>query len=136
MITVFTNGCFDILHVGHIRLLQWARSQGGFLTVGLNSDISVRRLKGPNRPIVAEAERKEILLALRCVDQVIIFKEDTPLELLDQIRPQILVKGPECLGQVVPGQEFVESLGGCVMIPDWPIDISTSGIMRLINRAK
>jgi D-beta-D-heptose 7-phosphate kinase/D-beta-D-heptose 1-phosphate adenosyltransferase len=121
MITVFTNGCFDLLNVAHCRLLEWARSQGTRLVVGLNSDESVRRLKGPHRPIIPELDRAEMLLALRWVDQVIIFQEDTPLELIITLRPRVLVKGPDYRGRRVVGQEFVESIGGCVMTPDWPI---------------
>lgn len=136
MTIVFTNGCFDILHVGHVRLLNWARAQGDYLIVGLNSDASVRRLKGPDRPIVPEAERREMLLALRCVDEVITFEEDTPLELLQKVRPQILVKGPDYHGRTVSGQGFVESLGGCAMTPDWPVNISTSNIVQRIRSLK
>lgn len=133
MVTVFTNGCFDILHAGHVRLLEWAKTRGDCLIVGLNSDDSVRRLKGSDRPIMKEQDRFLILSSLRCVNRVIIFEEDTPLELMQRIRPQILVKGPECRGQTVPGQEFIQSIGGRVDIPDWPVDISTTKILSRIR---
>ena len=90
---VFTNGCFDILHIGHVRYLQDARALGDILVVGLNSDDSVKRLKGPERPVVSELERAEILAALECVDYLSIFPEDTPIELLEVVRPSIHVKG-------------------------------------------
>jgi D-beta-D-heptose 7-phosphate kinase/D-beta-D-heptose 1-phosphate adenosyltransferase len=93
-------------------------------------------LKGSGRPIIAEAERRETLLALRCVNHVIIFEEDTPLELLYIVRPQILVKGPDYHGRTVTGQQFVESLGGRVMTPDWPITISTSDIIDRIRNCR
>ena len=133
MITVFTNGCFDLLHAGHCRLLEWARAQGTRLVVGLNSDESVRRLKGPHRPIIPELERAELLLALKWVDQVIIFKEDTPLELIIAIRPDVLVKGPDYAGKRAVGQEYVESLGGKAVTPNWPTQISTSAIIAKIR---
>ena len=133
MITVFTNGVFDLLHGGHCRLLEWARAQGTRLIVGLNSDDSVRRLKGPHRPIIPEHDRAELLLVLKWVDQVIIFNEDTPLELIIFLRPDVLVKGPDYAGKQAVGQEFVESLGGKVMIPNWPTNISTSAIIAKIR---
>ena len=98
---IFTNGCFDILHVGHVRLLQYAKSLGDKLVVGINSDASVRAIKGPERPIVPQEQRMEMLLALRSVDEVVIFDEPTPLRLLEQIRPAIIVKGDDWKGNVV-----------------------------------
>ncbi|MCL2701474.1 MAG: D-glycero-beta-D-manno-heptose 1-phosphate adenylyltransferase [Phycisphaerae bacterium] len=111
-VIVFTNGCFDLLHTGHVRYLQQSREQGNCLIVAINSDASVRRLKGPTRPVVGERERAEMLAALECVDYVTIFDEDTPLELLDLLRPDILVKGgttPE-----IVGRDLVERYGGKV----------------------
>ena len=103
---VFTNGCFDIIHSGHIRLLEAARSQGGCLVVGLNSDNSVRRLKGPARPVNNQADRAAVLSALEAVDRVVVFGEDTPRRLLSFIRPDILVKGADYkTGQII-GREF------------------------------
>ena len=99
MITVFTNGCFDLLHVGHVHLLQFARDQGDRLIVGVNSDASVRRLKGPGRPIVPCVERVSMLSALRDVDRVVVFDEDTPERLIAALRPAVLVKGPDWAGR-------------------------------------
>lgn len=131
--TVFTNGCFDLLHIGHVRLLKWARAKGTRLVVGINSDASLRRLKGPGRPLTPEAERREILLSLRCVDAVVVFEEDTPMELIMQLRPKVLVKGPDYRNQTVVGREFVEGLGGEVLIPDWPITTSTRHILETMR---
>ena len=134
MTTVFTNGCFDLLHVGHLRLLWFARSQGDRLVVGLNSDESVRRLKGPTRPITPVDERREMLLALEPVDQVIIFHEDTPLYLIEAIRPDVLVKGPDYAGRECCGATLVESYGGRIMIPVWPLQHSSTQLVdRIIS---
>ena len=131
MTTVFTNGCFDLLHVGHLRLLWFARAQGDRLVVGLNSDESVRRLKGPTRPITPVDERREMLLALEPVDQVIIFHEDTPLTLIEALRPEVLVKGPDYAGRECCGATLVESYGGRIMIPVWPLQHSST---QLVDR--
>lgn len=134
MTTVFTNGCFDLLHVGHLRLLWFARSQGDRLVVGLNSDKSVRRLKGPTRPIVPVEERREMLRALEPVDQVIIFYEDTPLNLIQALRPDVMVKGPDYAGRECCGAALVESFGGRVMIPVWPMQHSSTQLVdRIIS---
>ena len=134
MTTVFTNGCFDLLHVGHLRLLWIARSQGDRLVVGLNSDESVRRLKGPMRPIVPVDERREMLLALEPVDQVIIFYEDTPLNLIEALRPDVLVKGPDYAKRECCGAILVESYGGRVVIPVWPLQHSSTQLVdRIAN---
>ena len=134
MITVFTNGCFDLLHVGHLRLLWFARSQGDRMVVGLNSDESVRRLKGPTRPITPVDERREMLLALEPVDQVIIFHEDTPLNLIEALRPEVLVKGPDYAGRECCGAKLVESYGGRVVIPVWPMQHSSTQLVdRIIS---
>ena len=125
---VFTNGCFDILHLGHVTYLSWARSQGDILVVGLNSDASVRRNKGPKRPIVCETDRAALLLALRCVDYVCIFDEDTPLRLITDIVPDVLVKGRDWAGNVV-GSDVVEAAGGCVRLADLVENHSTTGII-------
>ena len=111
---VFTNGCFDILHSGHIELLRRARELGDALIVAINDDASVRRLKGPNRPIFPENERAETLSALEMVDYVCSFSEDTPLQAILKIRPDILVKGADWLDNIV-GQAEVESWGGKVV---------------------
>lgn len=114
MKTVFTNGCFDILHAGHIKLLREARGFGDRLIVGLNSDDSVRRLKGPTRPINCADDRKTVLEAIRYVDQVVIFEEDTPLELIRKLQPDVLVKGSDYGEGKIVGESEVLSWGGAV----------------------
>lgn len=109
---VFTNGCFDLLHVGHIRYLQEARRQGDILVVGVNSDASVKRLKGETRPIQNESDRMEILAALECVDFVTRFSEDTPEKLIHEIKPDVLVKGGDWPVDKIVGASFVQSYGG------------------------
>jgi D-beta-D-heptose 7-phosphate kinase/D-beta-D-heptose 1-phosphate adenosyltransferase len=111
---VFTNGCFDLLHPGHIHLLNEAKRCGERLIVGLNSDESVRRLKGAKRPILSETDRAAILGALDCVDLVITFDEDTPIELIETLEPDVLVKGSDYRPERVVGKEYVESYGGKV----------------------
>jgi D-beta-D-heptose 7-phosphate kinase/D-beta-D-heptose 1-phosphate adenosyltransferase len=108
MKTVFTNGCFDILHVGHIRLLRFAKSLGDHLIVGLNSNDSIRQIKGEHRPLIHEDHRKEILESIRWVDDVIIFDQPTPYELIREVRPNILVKGEDWKGQYVIGYDLVD----------------------------
>ncbi len=107
---VFTNGCFDLLHIGHIELLKYAKTLGSYLVVGLNSDSSVKKIKGDKRPINTQNTRKIILESLRYVDEVIIFDEETPLELIKKIQPQIIVKGGDYNKEDVVGYEF-EKLG-------------------------
>ena len=133
MNTVFTNGVFDLLHVGHIRILHFARQQGDWLVVAINSDASVSRIKGPNRPIIPAEERREMLFALRCVDDVLIFNEDTPESLIRRIRPKVLVKGPACLGTDSPGADMVQSWGGRIIVPDWPTQHSTTQIVSQLR---
>ena len=111
---VFTNGCFDLLHVGHVRYLEQAKQLGDLLFVGLNSDESVKRLKGPLRPIQNQDDRAEILAALRCVDFVSVFDEDTPYQLIKKVRPQILVKGGDWKIEAIVGHDLVTSWGGQV----------------------
>jgi len=129
---VFTNGCFDILHIGHIRLLEEARRKGDRLIVGLNSDDSVRRLKGPLRPIVGESERAQVLAALRAVDAVVVFDESTPLRLIEAIRPDVLVKGGDHTEDTVVGAREVCAWGGRVELIPLAGDISTT---RLIAKS-
>lgn len=130
---VFTNGCFDLLHIGHTRYLEEAKRLGDRLVVGLNSDDSVRQLaKGTDRPIVPAAQRAEVLAALACVDYVTIFDELDPLALIQALRPNILVKGGDWSTDRIIGKEFVEAQGGSVKnIPLVP-DISTTMIVRKI----
>jgi rfaE bifunctional protein nucleotidyltransferase chain/domain len=130
---VFTNGCFDLLHPGHIRALELARALGDALVVGLNSDGSVRQLKGEGRPIISEAERAEILAALESVDAVVIFDELTPRELISRLLPDVLVKGGDWPGDQIVGREEVEAAGGRVVsVPVVP-GYSTSAILRKIR---
>ena len=111
---VFTNGVFDLLHLGHVEYLEEAAALGDRLIVGINSDASVRRLKGPARPIVPEDERAELVAALACVDAAVVFGEDTPERLIRELRPQVLAKGADWAADAIVGREFVESLGGRV----------------------
>ncbi len=128
---VFTNGCFDILHGGHVQYLTAARGQGDVLIVGVNSDASVRRNKGPRRPIVPEDERAALLLALRCVDYVVVFDEDTPERLIETLLPDVLVKGRDWAHNVV-GREVVEAAGGRVELADIVAGRSTTNIIERI----
>ena len=130
---VFTNGCFDLLHPGHVEYLVQARALGDLLVVGLNSDDSVRRLKGTRRPLVAEEDRATVLAGLRSVDAVTVFDEDTPLELIRELLPDVLVKGGDYdLGGIV-GQEVVEQAGGDVRVLPLVEGYSTTNIL---NRLK
>jgi D-beta-D-heptose 7-phosphate kinase/D-beta-D-heptose 1-phosphate adenosyltransferase len=129
---VFTNGCFDLLHVGHVKYLQAARQLGDLLVLGLNSDDSIRRLKGPGRPLIDQDERAHILAALNCIDYVVIFDEDTPLELISQLRPDILVKGGDYTADGVVGRELVESYGGRVELISFVDGKSTTNIINQI----
>lgn len=125
---VFTNGCFDILHVGHVTYLEKARNLGKHLIVGLNTDASVRRLKGETRPLVHELDRARVLAALACVDAVVLFNQDTPTELIEQIRPDILVKGGDYTPEQVAGREYA----GEVRIIDFEDGYSTTGVVEKI----
>jgi D-beta-D-heptose 7-phosphate kinase/D-beta-D-heptose 1-phosphate adenosyltransferase len=129
---VFTNGCFDLLHVGHVKYLQKARQLGDLLVLGLNSDASIRRLKGPKRPLIGQEERAHILAALDCIDYVVIFDEDTPLELIAALRPHILVKGGDYTPEGVVGKEIVESYGGRVELIQFVDGRSTTNIIDKI----
>jgi rfaE bifunctional protein nucleotidyltransferase chain/domain len=129
---VFTNGVFDLLHPGHIDLLTTARAAGDALVVGLNSDDSVRRLKGPSRPIRAEADRAYVLAALECVDQVVTFSEDTPLELVNRLRPDVIVKGGDYDEDTIVGAREVTSWGGrVIVVPLTPNQSTTKIIERM-----
>ena len=133
---VFTNGCYDLIHPGHIELLKFARSQGDILVVGLNSDDSVRKLKGPKRPIMGEDERAAVLAALEAVDYVVIFGEETPARIIKDITPDILIKGTDWNGNVV-GQDWVEANGGeCVLMPLIEGMSSTGIVERILERHK
>jgi len=129
---VFTNGCFDLLHVGHVKYLQAARRLGDLLVLGLNSDNSIRRLKGPRRPLIGEEERAHILAALDCIDYVVLFDEDTPMELIAAVRPHILVKGGDYTPEGVVGKDLVESYGGRVELIQFVDGKSTTNIIEQI----
>jgi len=131
---VFTNGCFDLLHIGHIRYLRKAKTKGDVLIIGLNSDNSVRKIKGKGRPIVPQKERAEILSALEFVDFVVIFEEKTPLKLIRRIKPDVLVKGGDWKGKEIVGEEFVNSYGGRVFILPFTRGRSTTLLIKKIKR--
>lgn len=129
---VFTNGCFDIIHAGHIHLLTEAKAQGDVLVVGLNTDSSVKRLKGEKRPVQDEEARALVLAALSVVDAVVLFDEDTPLELIKELQPEVLVKGGDYTPDQVVGKEVVESLGGEVVIVPLLEGYSTTQIISRV----
>lgn len=131
---VFTNGCFDILHHGHVTYLQFARRQGDALVVGLNTDASVRAIKGDLRPIHCEEDRAFVLAGLECVDAVVFFNGDEPKELIGQILPQVLVKGKDW-AHYVSGREVVEANGGRVVLADMVENRSTTGTIEKILQA-
>ena len=130
---VFTNGCFDILHAGHVRYLTAAAAMGDFLVVGLNSDASVRRLKGEGRPIVSEADRAEVLEALRAVDIVTIFDEPTAEELIRLVRPDVYVKGGDYSLDTLPEANIVQEAGGRVELIPFVEGHSTTSIIERIK---
>ncbi len=131
---VFANGCFDILHVGHVRYLEAARALGDLLVVGINADEQVRQLKGPGRPFVSERERAEVIASLRAVDLVIIFAEPTVTALLTVLRPDIHAKGTDYTEETVPEREVVRAYGGRVAIVGDPKDHSSSQMVVQLNR--
>lgn len=130
---VFTNGCFDILHIGHVKYLQEAKSCGDFLVVALNTDASVQRLKGPTRPIQDENSRAEIMAALGAVDFVTLFGEQTPEEVIKVVRPDVLVKGGDWKVDQIAGGSFVQSYGGEVRSLQFVQGHSTTSIINKIN---
>ena len=129
---VFTNGCFDLLHPGHVGYLEEARQLGDLLVVGLNSDASIRRLKGDKRPIMPEAARARLLAGLAAVDYVVIFAEDTPYELIRRVEPDILVKGGDWPAEAIVGRDLVEARGGRVLSLPLVESFSTSSIITTI----
>lgn len=142
-IVVLTNGCFDLLHLGHVRYLQQARALGDCLIVGVNSDASVRRLKGPSRPLQPETDRAEILAALVCVDYVVLFGDDTAERLVDTLRPDIYVKGgdyaaasQEELLNILPEARVVRSYGGRVQVLPYVPGKSTSALVQRIAQGR
>lgn len=129
---IFTNGCFDILHPGHVTYLESAKEKNCILIVGLNSDTSVKKIKDKTRPINSQLDRARVLAALNCVDYVVIFNETTPLNLIKKIKPHILVKGADWKGRVVVGEEFVKTYGGKVKLVKYLKKYSTTKIIKII----
>jgi rfaE bifunctional protein nucleotidyltransferase chain/domain len=128
---VFTNGCFDILHRGHAEYLAFARAQGDALCVGVNSDASVRKIKGPSRPVNCESDRAFVIASLRAVDFAVIFDEDEPKDLIEKILPQVLVKGKDW-AHYVSGREIVEAHGGRVVLAEMVEGRSTTGTIARV----
>jgi rfaE bifunctional protein nucleotidyltransferase chain/domain len=132
---VFTNGCFDLLHVGHVRYLQKARTLGDCLIIGLNSDHSIGQIKDPARPLISEDQRAEVLAALSCVDYIVLFDEADPFKLIEEIKPDVLVKGADWSLDKIIGADLVSSYGGEVRRVELVPSISTSEIInRIISR--
>ena len=129
---VFTNGCFDLLHIGHVRYLEEAKALGDVLVVGVNSDTSVRKLKGPKRPILPEEERTEVLSGLGCVDYITLFDEIDPLKLITSLHPDVLVKGGDWTKDQIVGREEVERSGGEVFVIPFVKRASTSNLIETI----
>ncbi len=130
---VLTNGVFDLLHPGHLRYLQAARAEGDALIVAINSDRSVRAIKGPSRPITPEEERAEILDALACIDAVVVFDEETPAEIIKAVQPEILVKGADWAPDRIVGRDTVEARGGRVILMPLEHGWSTTSIVERIS---
>jgi rfaE bifunctional protein nucleotidyltransferase chain/domain len=133
---VFTNRVFDLLHPGHVRYLQEARALGDLLIVGINADASVKRNKGPDRPITPEHERAEVLGALECVDGVVVFPEDTPADIIRAIQPDILVKGADWPADQIVGRDTVEARGGRVVLVAVEQGYSTTSIVERIRHSR
>lgn len=131
---VFTNGCFDILHYGHVKYLQDAKAKGDYLVVAVNSDSSVKKIKGKGRPVVPQGDRMRTLAALGCVDFVLLFNEDDPLKLIKAIKPDFLIKGSDWSKKSIVGASFVESYGGKVLTVNLVKNRSTSAIIKKIVR--
>ena len=131
---VFTNGCFDILHYGHVMYLEKAKRSGDCLIVGINSDLSVKKIKGPNRPIVNEFDRARVLAGLQSVDFVVIFNEETPLKLIQALKPDVLIKGYDWKNKGIVGSDFVKSYGGKVVTVKLAKGRSTTGIIKEIAK--
>jgi D-glycero-beta-D-manno-heptose 1-phosphate adenylyltransferase len=132
---VFTNGCFDLLHLGHVDYLEKARSMGDRLVLGLNTDDSVSRFKGPERPLQDQQSRARVLAGLQFIDLVVFFNEDTPLQLIDGIRPDVLVKGSDYLAENIVGAEVVKQHGGVVKTIDFVPGYSTTRIVEKIKKS-
>jgi D-beta-D-heptose 7-phosphate kinase/D-beta-D-heptose 1-phosphate adenosyltransferase len=135
-VVVFTNGVFDLLHSGHVRYLQAARALGDSLIVAINSDRSVRAIKGPERPLTPQAERAEILLSLACVDAVVVFDEDTPHAIISAVQPDVLVKGADWNADAIVGRDVVEGRGGRVVRIPLVEGQSTSRLIAAVKAAR
>ncbi|MBC8500881.1 MAG: D-glycero-beta-D-manno-heptose-7-phosphate kinase [Nanoarchaeota archaeon] len=133
---VFTNGCFDILHTGHVRLLEKTRALGDVVILGLNSDSSVRKIKGPTRPIIKESERAEILSALECIDYIVFFDERTPVNIIKKLKPDIHVKGGDYTNKPMPERKVIEGYGGKVVLIPLFKDFSTTSVIEKIKNEK
>ena len=133
---VFANGAFDLLHAGHVRYLEAARAEGEWLVVGVNSDRSVGAAKGPGRPIVPETERAEIVAALGCVDAVVLFDEDSPKTLLEELRPEVHAKGTDYRKDTVPERDVVAAYGGATVIVGDPKDHATTDLIERIRNPR
>lgn len=131
---VLTNGCFDLLHTGHLALLEAARAQGDVLVVAINSDRSVQEIKGPSRPVIPEEERAETLLALEAVDDVVVYDDPTPLRVIEALVPDVLVKGADWALDAIVGRDVVEGAGGRVVRVDLLAGRSTTAILDRIRR--
>jgi rfaE bifunctional protein nucleotidyltransferase chain/domain len=131
----FTNGCFDILHLGHVSYLQEAKGAADILVIGLNSDRSVKKIKGPKRPIVEEKSRAAVLAALACVDYVVLFDEETPIKLIEAVKPDILIKGADWKGKGAVGSESVRAYGGKVKFIKYIKGLSSTGIINRIAKS-
>ncbi len=132
----FTNGCFDLMHMGHVSYLQAAKKGNRVLIVGLNSDKSISRIKGPSRPICPQKSRAAVLAALECVDYVVVFNEDTPSNLIKAVKPDVLVKGADYTIDRVVGADFVKAHGGRVVLVDLVPGQSTTGVIQRMDGAK
>jgi len=134
---VFTNGCFDILHIGHLSYLEYAKSKGDILIIGLNTDKSIKAIKDDSRPINSEYDRAYILVSLAYIDAVILFDEDTPIKLINNIKPNVLVKGADYIEKQVIGSDFVKSYGGKVVFAPYIENKSTTSVInKIINENK
>lgn len=131
---VFTNGCFDLLHWGHVKYLQDAKKKGDILVVGINSDSSVKRIKGKKRPVVNEKDRLRLVAALESVDYAVLFKEDTPLKIIKFIKPDVLVKGADWDKNNIVGRDIILSYGGCVSTIKFVKGYSTSNLIKKIAK--
>lgn len=131
---VFTNGCFDILHAGHVDIFQQARNLGGALVVAVNSDISIKKIKGEKRPVVPQVQRMQVLAALEAIDYVVIFDEENPFKIIKEIQPDILVKGGDWPVETIMGREIVEKKGGKVLSIPLMEGISTTNIIEEVKK--